>query len=684
VTIPLAQTPLEEVYKILIVEDNQDDALLTLHALKELGEQFRCEHVDSKEGFEVALDEVPHVIITDYSLPQFSAHDVLARVSEQGIDSSVIVISGTLSDQQAADLFRSGASDYLLKDRMARLGPAILDALNRQTLERNQRRAELELQQFFELSSDPMAILDLDLCVKRANRAWLQDLAWSPNALQDAKLVELTHPEDVGSVQEQLARLQNGHDARFEARFNLGGRAREDYHSLQWALRVETSLGRIFAVAHDVSDNRRLRVKLEHLANYDALTGLPNRRYFEQYFEKVCSHRRETDKRAFLAHMDLNKFKVINDTYGHVTADELLVAVAKRLAQSVRDNECVARMGGDEFVFLLEGTDANQIKRALTRIIAVLEQPYVLKDVEVKVGTSVGVTAIPAKGASFAESLRLADASMYRAKAGGGGIYFNVPGLVSPNTEKVWLEQQLRYALANQHLSCDYQPIFSLSTDTPVWYEALLRWHHPERGAISPAQFIPIAEEFGLINEVDRCALRLALTWAKGSGHKVAVNLAPQTLQTQDLPDYIGSLLEELALSPDLLHIEITERVLAEPETMLPQLSALRDLGVCIAVDDFGTGYSALSYLSTYPIDVLKLDRSFVKNLEWTESARTVAELIIRLAHDLSLQTVAEGVENQWQLDWLKSSGCDLAQGFFLRRPQASNDVTPPPSYLYN
>ena len=652
--------------RILIVEDNEADVELIRLEILRIGVPFECAYADSERTLAQQLQTEPQIIISDYNMPGFTALDVLDAAKKQAFLSTVIVVSGHLSDQKAAELFRFGAADYLLKDRMARLSTAVVEALIYQDVIRKQKQAELELAKFFEISADMLAIFDLDGYPKRLNAAWVQVLGFSLEEVSTRLLVDLVHADDRVMVRSEFKRLLKGGESRLEARFL---QENGSYVWLDLSARTLHELQRIFVVARDITESKKLKEHLEHQANYDSLTGLMNRRSFEDHFERITEHRRKSDARFFLVFMDVNKFKSINDTYGHSRGDELLMHIANRLNDNVRDNEAVARMGGDEFVMLLQGHNELEIKNALLRLTHVLELPYTFDDQTIQLKVSMGVAQFGEDGETFAELLRVADQSMYRAKQQGGGVSFHTPGLDHDLKERLWMERALQQALENDGLNCHFQPIVDLQTNDVICYEAYARWTHPERGQIRPLEFIEVAEEAGLMARIDYMMIRCALEQAREAGITVVVNVAAKTLQSASIVTYVKECLQELTITPELLHLDISELVLAQPTKTLPQVKALRELGVRIAIDDFGTGHSALAHLSNYPIDLLKLDISFVRTLEDVESARTIAEMVIRLAHNLNLQACAEGVENEWQLSWLKQAGCDLAQGYFLGEP---------------
>ncbi len=417
-------------------------------------------------------------------------------------------------------------------------------------------------------------------------------------------------------------------------------------------------------------ERRSYRERLEHQAIHDALTGLPNRHYLERHFDRALTYARENHTTLAFAYLDVDRFKNINDRLGHVVGDDLLVKVAGRLRNTICSRDLVVRMGGDEFAFLLFDADETSATRVIERIQAAFQVHYPHEGRRYNLDCSIGVAFYPKDGHDFTELFRQADQAMYRAKQRGGGVAFYEAEADHNLQERLWLEEELRHALEKGLFELHYQPIYDLNSGTLVKAEALLRWSHPERGMISPGKFIPVAEECGLIADLDHWVLRTAVRQAQEGGFAVAVNLSPQTLKDPSLPRYMTSCLQDAGLETERLFLEITEQVLAHPKETLSTLTTLDQLGIRIAVDDFGTGYSSLTYLSRYPLDILKVDGSFVQTMEEDPKSRIITRTIINLAQNLGLATIAEGIETQAQLDWLKEQGCDMGQGYLLAKPQ--------------
>jgi diguanylate cyclase (GGDEF)-like protein len=443
----------------------------------------------------------------------------------------------------------------------------------------------------------------------------------------------------------------------------------------------EPMAGGGWVAAHeDVTERLAAEKRMVHMARHDALTGLPNRVLLREAIEQVISEIAPGQSVAVLC-IDLDRFKGVNDTLGHPIGDELLRTVADRLRDSVREDDRIARLGGDEFAIVQAGFDQPTGATAVAqRVIGALSEPYLVAGHQVIVGASIGIAIAPADGKDADRLLKNGDMALYRAKAEGGGAFrFFEPGMDARMQARRLLELDLRQALPNGEFELFFQPLFSLASDRITGLEALLRWRHPKRGLVSPAEFIPLAEEVGLIVPIGEWVLRKACfqatTWPDGI--KVAVNLSPVQFRSDRLSAAVAVALAASGLAPGRLELEITETVLlADSEGTLATLHRLRNLGVHISMDDFGTGYSSLSYLRSFPFDKIKIDRSFINDLSETESSVAIIRAVTGLGNSLGITTTAEGVETTAQLERVRAEGCSEVQGFLLGKPMPASEVT--------
>ncbi|WP_456835844.1 MULTISPECIES: bifunctional diguanylate cyclase/phosphodiesterase [unclassified Bradyrhizobium] len=435
------------------------------------------------------------------------------------------------------------------------------------------------------------------------------------------------------------------------------------------------------ATHRDVTEQRRSEAKITYMAQHDALTDLPNRVLLKEWMERALSGARCGGPSLAVLMLDLDRFKDVNDTLGHPAGDALLKSVAARLRRSVSDTTLVARLGGDEFSVIDHVSDpVTEAGLLAEKIRKALSEPIDLGDHRVTTTTSIGIAIAPRDGTDSDEVLRSADLALYSAKSGGRGSFrFFEPELDRLLQARRSLERDMRSALANGEFELHYQPFIHVASGETCGFEALLRWHHPQRGMVSPAQFISLAEETGLIVPLGEWVLRTACAEAAKwpDDLKIAINLSPVQFRSPELVPVIVHALASAGISPKRLELEVTETaIIQDSEAVFTALSQLHDLGVRIALDDFGTGYSSLSFLQKFPFDKVKIDRSFVSELSGaTDESRRIARAIVRFAVSLGKTTTAEGVETREQLDILRADACVEVQGFHFSPPVQSEKV---------
>ncbi len=430
----------------------------------------------------------------------------------------------------------------------------------------------------------------------------------------------------------------------------------------------------------DITDWRDAQAQIAHMARHDALTDLPNRRLFREQLEHALHHITRNERVAVLC-LDLDHFKDVNDALGHPIGDDLLKEVARRLSTCVRQSDTVARLGGDEFAIVQVGREPQLLEASslASRIVEVVGVPYDIHEHQIIIGASIGISIAPDDGSDPDQLLQNADMALYRAKADGRDTYrFFETGMDARAQARRLMMIDLRAALLREEFEVYYQPIFDLEADKIVCFEALVRWNHPLRGIMSPADFIPLAEETGLIVPIGDWVLRKACMDAAGWSRKVdlAVNLSPVQFKNRTLVPSIIAALSVSGLAADRLELEITESVLLQDgEATLAALHKLRDFGVRISMDDFGTGYSSLSYLRSFPFDKIKIDQSFVRDLASRGDLMAIVRAVTGLGKSLGIKTTAEGVETSEQLALLRAEGCTQMQGYFFGRPKPAAEV---------
>ena len=443
-----------------------------------------------------------------------------------------------------------------------------------------------------------------------------------------------------------------------------------------------TAGGEWVGTVQDITERKQAEDQLAYLANYDALTGLPNRYLFQDRLEHTLRQANRSGEQLALLFLDLDRFKAINDTFGHAVGDEMLKLAARRLLSAVRTSDTVARLGGDEFTLLLENvSDSEEVSSVAHKALDAMSQPFVLGGRELCVSVSIGIALYPGDAADTATLLKHADAAMYQAKEQGRAVYrFFTSELNQQAQERLRLETALRNALARDEFVLYFQPQVQIDNGRIIGFEALLRWRPNQADLVSPDQFIPVLEETGLIIPVGEWVLREACQWLQRWQQaglwvpRVAVNLSARQFQQGALVQIIADILAATDLATDRLELEITESMLVEHALSDPAISQLQNMGVRLAIDDFGTGYCSLSYLKRFEVDTLKIDRSFVRDLGYDSDDAAITTAIITLAHSLELTVIAEGVETTEQIAFLQRHGCDYLQGFLASRPLPPED----------
>jgi diguanylate cyclase (GGDEF)-like protein/PAS domain S-box-containing protein len=586
---------------------------------------------------------------------------------------------------------RGESRGLLLTGRRRPASPAVLDSLLTlvaqvglalESVEVSQalatRRSERRLESLIHNSSDVILIIDEAEAVRFASSASDRVLGYPPGDLVGRTMSDLLRPEEATRVLAFLESVVRTKDVgtasvEFELR-HVDGRWL-NVEALASNLVHDPDVSGVVLNVRDVSERKAFEEQLAHQAFYDSLTNLPNRALFLDRIQHALARRYRTADPLTVYFLDLDDFKTVNDSLGHTAGDQLLVQVAERIRSCLREADTAARFGGDEFAILVEeglGEPGNLAERILARF----KEPYVLDGVEVQVSATIGI-ATRAIDSTAVELLRDADAAMYSAKADGKGVWRRFePAMHEAVQRRLQLKVALERGVERGEFVLHYQPIVELETGRIKGVEALVRWAHPERGLVPPNDFIPLAEETGLIVPLGRWVLaeacRAAVALAAGGGPipTMSVNLSARQLQQPELVEEVKAMLLETGLAPERLTLEITETaMMRDTEVIAARLRRLREIGVRIAIDDFGTGYSSLNYLRQLPVDVVKIDRSFVNGIVADPAQGALVAAIIDLGHVLGLHLVAEGVETEDQRLALEGLGCDLGQGFLWARP---------------
>ncbi len=546
------------------------------------------------------------------------------------------------------------------------------------------RRSEQDYRNLFENASDALLIFEPETgIIREVNRKACETYGLPRSRIVGRSVQSVTRGPDFGEVEiEKL--LREGSIDNFASVHYAGDGMPIDM--LISASRVSYGGSpAVLAIHRDITDKKRAERQIERLANQDALTGLANRRLFSDHLELALAQARRDGSPLAILFLDLDRFKMVNDTLGHKVGDQLLQMVAVRLARLVRAGDTLARLGGDEFVVLLHRIEKPEDAALVARkILEVFRRPFRLGEHEMYVTASIGVSVFPRDGSDAERLMRDADIAMYRAKQRGRDTFQVVDGEGRDDLDRLKLETGIRKGLEGGQFLVHYQPVVSLPREEIVGIEALVRWRHPERGLLPASAFMPVAEEIGAAGPIGEIVLRRACAQARewsrqGAGPlTLSVNFSARQIQSPDAAAVVDAVLRETGLDPPRLALEITESsAMQNLEATLRTLTDLKRLGVGIMLDDFGTGYSSLAYLRRFPIDTIKIDRSFVHGLIASPDDAAIARAAIVMAHELRMTVIAEGVETLAQRDFLCRSSCDAMQGYLVSGPLAAEVLEP-------
>jgi len=662
--------------KILLVEDNQGDARLLEIMLHDVLTACTLTHADTlgKAISHACLMQFD-IILLDLSLPDSQGSSTFWRLHDVVSNVPIVVMTGHDDEVLATELAQAGAQDYLVKGSVD--GRWLLRVM-RYAIER--KRAELELRQseakvraLYEAVPDLLLFLDLEGRFLECKPAKDFQTHIEPEHFL-GKTIHEALPE--GVADQAMLCLEKAVAGRGIASFEYQMALPQGVTNYESRF-IRASEEQVLCIVRDISESKRTQQQLHFLAHYDTLTGLPNRLLFNESLQQAQTYANRTSDTIAVMFIDLDRFKNINDTLGHGVGDKLLQQVGARISLCIRESDTVARMGGDEFaVVLVNVREERDAAVVAEKIIDALRLPFMVEDHEVFVGASIGITFYRPGQDDRDVLLEKADVAMYHAKERGRNNYqFYSSEMDEVAYERLVMENHLRHALDRNEFILYYQPQIAVEGGRVTAVETLLRWQHPERGLVAPGEFISLLEESGLIVPVGKWVLKTSCQQGRawydaGTPVRVAVNLSVRQFKHPGLVADVAEILAESGLPPELLELELTESMFMDSATGdVNKLTQLKALGVSLAIDDFGSGASSLAYLKDFPVDTLKICQSFVLNLPHNNDDSAIASAVLGLAQAMNFTSVAEGVENAQQADFLRERRCDYFQGFLFSKP---------------
>ncbi|GAB6054377.1 hypothetical protein JCM17960_31970 [Magnetospira thiophila] len=673
--------------QILLIEDNKADARLVELLLLDVQFKFEMHKATTlKEGLRLLADAdvQPDIVLLDVQLPDSTGLDGIHHILEQNPSLPVVVLTGNDDESFAVEAVKKGAQDYLVKGQ----GDGVLIARAiRYAIERKKAESKLHLAAaVFEAANEGIFVVDPEDRITAANPAFLKMTGYSVEEMVGRKPEFIRNEMSADELLDEInAKLDGrGSWAGEVTCHNKNGNPFYGWISVSGVRDAEGHRTETVYVLRDITENKQAENTIWHQANFDALTDLPNRILFTDRLSAAMVRARRTHKSVVVMFLDLDRFKWVNDTLGHHAGDNLLKQAAARLVEATRASDTVARQGGDEFTIIVDEIDEVRNAEVVARKILIeMARPFDVAGNEVFISGSIGLTVFPDDGETVEELLMNADTAMYQAKESGRNAYrFFTPEMNNEAIERISLESDLRQAIEASAMSLWYQPVVDLARHKIAHVEALLRWEHPQRGMISPALFVPLAEETGLIAEIGLWALREACTqihsWRQTDApiFTVAVNLSARQFLDAGFADKVLRILKETGADPSWLSLDLNEDLMNGNSVQIEDtLRQIRGAGIQISLDDFGTGYSSLSHLRRLAVDILKIDKSIVAGVTSDSRDANLVETIVAMGHSMGATVIAEGVETAEQLKILTSQGCDLAQGFLFGRPVKADSL---------
>jgi len=692
---------------ILIVDDEKLHQHSLMTQIKQHGYSVRCVS-NGEDAIKRLQQRKTGIVLLDLHLDGINGEDVMSFIRDNNINTTVIVVSGESSFEAAENALKHGAYDYIRKPySIDNLLNSISNAIKKRQLEADNLKMQTQLRDSERLhryivnkSPDIVYILDGNGRFTFINERIETLLGYTTEEVIGKHYTELIHDDDLEKAEFKFNERRTGTrsgtniELKLKCKNNLYSRSFDNrilpievnsmgvYSSLE--TKTDQNFIGTYGIARDITDRIEAEEMILFQAYHDMLTHLPNRTLLKDRLNQAISIANRNNKYLSIMLLDLDRFKMINDTLGHAIGDHLLRSVAMRLRHCLREGDTLARIGGDEFTLLLpEVKSRDEAGLIAEKIIKSLKLPFKIENHELFISASIGISHYPEDGATMESLMKHADIAMYSVKGRGKNDYkFYNDNMIEAYSKHLSMENDLRRALEDNQFKNFYQPQIDIETNKIIAMEALIRWQHPDRGLISPNEFIGFAEETRLIKQIGNWALSNACTELKHwrslgiTDTRISVNVSAVQLEQDDFVEFILDTLKQNKLPGESLEIEITENTLMhDADDGINKLRELSDHGIKIAIDDFGTGYSSLNYLKRLPIDTLKIDQSFVHDISNNDEDPSIIKAIIAMAEGLNLNLISEGVENEAQLEKLKSWNCKVMQGFLFSHPIPSEDA---------
>lgn len=663
-------------FLVLVADDSKFIRFTMRKNLEEDGYKV-IEAENGKQVLSLLQEFKPDLILMDYIMPEVNGVDACSQLRQlpDGEDIPVIMITSLEDENSVNAAFEAGTTDYISKPiNWAVFRKRISRLLYTRHTEKVLNRSEAFAHSIINYAVEGIITINIEGNIEYINPAVEKTFNYSTGELL-GKNIDILIPE----LYYKDENLQN-------TNIELVGHGKD-----KSTMPIELTIIKFYVdnrcfftiIFRDITERKNYEETIRYQALYDSLTGLPNRFLLRERISHEISHAKHTNMKLAVMYLDLDRFKLINDTLGHDVGDKLLQEVAKRYENSLNSTDTLARIGGDEFIILLpEVVREENVAKLANRLLEVTREPFIIGPHEFYISVSIGITIYPEDGETAETLMTNADVAMYRAKENGKNSFqIYTSALNEKALERLALENSLRRAIEYQEFTIYYQPKVNTLTEQVVGMEALIRWQHPNWGLVPPQKFIPLAEETGLIIPIGEWVLRTACAQTKALQNAgfppltVAVNLSPIQFELQDLSKIVSQILEETGLEPQYLELEITESIaMQNVEHTIKTINELKNMGIKFAIDDFGTGYSSLSQLTSFSVNKLKIDKSFVCQIDGDYDNSIIASTIMALGKSLKIDVVAEGVETQEQANFFKENTCNEMQGYFYGKPMSNED----------